>query len=83
MISKKDIKEFAQSENDTGSVEVQVAILTSRIKDITEHCKVHKKDFATRRGLLMLVSRRKKLLLYFKRKFPDRHAELIKKLDLR
>ncbi|MDR0423008.1 MAG: 30S ribosomal protein S15 [Rickettsiales bacterium] len=81
---KKDvIKEFARSENDTGSAEVQVAILTSRIKQITEHVKVHKKDFTTRRGLLILVSRRNKLLAYLKRTEPDRFFALIEKLGLK
>jgi small subunit ribosomal protein S15 len=81
---KKDtIKKFAQSENDTGSVEVQVAVLTDRIKQITEHVKVHKKDFATRRGLLILVSRRNKLLSYLKKTKLDRFNTLIEKLGLK
>ncbi|MDR3289957.1 MAG: 30S ribosomal protein S15 [Rickettsiales bacterium] len=84
MVEKeKIIKEFGTKDSDTGSVEVQVAILTERIKQITEHCKIHKKDFATRRGLLMLVSRRKRLLSYFKKTYLDRYLALIAKLGLK
>ncbi len=77
------IKEFGVSNNDTGSVEVQAAVLTERIKNITEHCKVHAKDFSSRRGLLMLVARRKRLLAYLKKKSMDRYLKLIEKLGLK
>ena len=60
------IKEFGKTEQDSGSAEVQVALLTARIKDLTEHVKVHKKDHHTRRGLLMLVGKRRRLLTYIK-----------------
>ena len=61
---EKIIKEYGKSENDTGSTEVQVALLTQRINDLTDHLKLHKKDHHTRRGLLMLVGKRKRLLQY-------------------
>lgn len=77
------IKEFGVSECDTGSVEVQAAVLTERIKNITEHCKIHAKDFSSRRGLLMLVARRKRLLAYLKKKSLDRYLKLIEKLGLK
>lgn len=83
--SKKNelIKEFGKQESDTGSVEVQVAVLTERIKNITEHCKTHAKDFSSRRGLLMLVARRKRLLAYLKKKSAERFSALIEKLGLK
>lgn len=83
--SKKSelIKEFGKQESDTGSVEVQVAVLTERIKNITEHCKTHAKDFSSRRGLLMLVARRKRLLAYLKKKSAERFSALIEKLGLK
>ena len=83
--SKKNelIKEFGKQESDTGSVEVQVAVLTERIKNITEHCKTHAKDYSSRRGLLMLVARRKRLLAYLKKKSADRFSALIEKLGLK
>ncbi|MAU51872.1 MAG: 30S ribosomal protein S15 [Roseovarius sp.] len=77
------IKEFATKEGDTGSPEVQVAILTSRISTLTEHFKTHKKDNHGRRGLLMMVAQRRKLLDYLKRKDEARYAELIKRLGIR
>ena len=77
------IKDYCISNNDTGSVEVQAAVLTERIKNITEHCKVHAKDFSSRRGLLMLVARRKRLLAYLKKKSPERFLKLIEKLGLK
>ncbi len=75
--------EFKLHESDTGSPEVQVAILTQRIKDITEHLKIHKKDFHTRRGLLKLIGRRKRLLNYVTKKDVNRYRKLIKTLGLR
>ena len=77
------IGEFRRGEEDTGSPEVQVAILTSRINGLTEHLRAHKKDFACRRGLLMLVSRRRRLLDYLKRVDPQRYLDIIRRLDIR
>jgi len=77
------VGEFKQSENDTGSPEVQVAILTSRIVTLTEHFKSHKKDNHSRRGLLKMVSRRRRLLDYLKRKDKARYETLISRLGLR
>ena len=77
------VGEFKQSENDTGSPEVQVAILTSRIVTLTEHFKSHKKDNHSRRGLLKMVSRRRRLLDYLKRKNQARYETLISRLGLR
>lgn len=77
------IKEHAKSEGDTGSPEVQVAILTERIRNLTEHLKVHKKDFHSRRGLLMLVGQRRRLLDYLKRKEQARYANIVDRLGLR
>lgn len=83
-ISKKDtVKKYARSSNDTGSPEVQVALLTDRINHLTEHFKSHKKDHHGRRGLLKLVSQRRSLLEYLKRKDESRYSALIKTLDLR
>ena len=75
--------EFKLHESDTGSPEVQVALLTRRINDITEHLKVHNKDFRTRRGLLKLIGQRRRLLDYLKRKDITRYRELIKALNIR
>lgn len=75
--------EFATKPGDTGSPEVQVAILTSRISTLTEHFKTHKKDNHSRRGLLMLVAQRRKLLDYLKGKSDERYAALIARLGLR
>jgi small subunit ribosomal protein S15 len=77
------ITEYKQGENDTGSPEVQVALLTSRITTLTEHFKTHAKDHHSRRGLLALVSQRRKLLDYLKRKNTDRYRALIARLGLR
>ena len=77
------IKEFATKKDDTGSPEVQVAILTERISNLTEHLKIHKKDFHSRRGLLMMVGQRRRLLDYVKRKQVQRYQDLIKRLNLR
>ncbi len=70
-------------ETDTGSPEVQVSILTRRINQLTEHLKVHKHDLHSRRGLMMLVGRRRRLLAYISKKSPDRYRSLIAKLGLR
>jgi len=77
------IKEFATKEGDTGSPEVQVAILSSRIATLTEHFKGHKKDNHSRRGLLMMVAQRRKLLDYTKGKSEERYQSLIQRLGLR
>ena len=77
------IKEFAVNKNDTGSPEVQVAILTERIINLTEHLKIHKKDHHSRRGLLMMVGQRRRLLEYVKRKETKRYTDIIKRLGLR
>lgn len=77
------IKEFATMEGDTGSPEVQVAILTERIRNLTEHSQTHKKDFHSRRGLLLLVGRRRRLLDYLKGKDESRYTALIQKLGIR
>ena len=77
------IKEHARSEGDTGSTEVQVAILSERIANLTEHFKSHAKDNHSRRGLLMLVNKRRSLLDYLKREDAGRYSDLITKLGLR
>ncbi len=77
------IKEFATVEGDTGSPEVQVSVLTERINNLTEHLKTHKKDHHSRRGLLMMVGQRRRLLDYLKRKESSRYEGLIKRLELR
>ena len=76
------IREFRTSENDTGSPEVQIAILTTRINNLTEHMRVHKKDYATRRGLLAMVSRRRRLLDYLKKVDPQRYLDIIGRLGI-
>jgi small subunit ribosomal protein S15 len=77
------IKDNATKPNDTGSPEVQIAILTTRINDLTEHFKVHKKDNHSRRGLLKMVSQRRQLLDYVKRKNEQRYQSIIEKLGIR
>lgn len=77
------IKEYATHEGDTGSPEVQVAILTSRITYLTEHLKEHKKDHHSRRGLLKLVGKRRNMLDYLRRKDIERYRSLIERLGLR
>lgn len=77
------IKEYATKEGDTGSPEVQVAILSERIKNLTEHLKSHAKDFHSRRGLLIMVGQRRRLLDYVKGKDPSRYESLIARLGLR
>lgn len=79
----KIVSEYAQGENDTGSPEVQVALLTSRITYLTEHFKSNKKDHHSRRGLLAMVSQRRKLLDYLKRESVERYQTLIARLGLR
>ncbi len=77
------IKEHARGKGDTGSPEVQVAMLTKRIADLTEHLKVHKHDHHSRRGLLLLVGRRRRLLNYMQKKDISRYRSLIERLQLR
>jgi small subunit ribosomal protein S15 len=77
------VEEFARKAGDTGSVEVQVAVLSTRIQNLTEHLRGHKKDVSTRRGLLGLVSRRSRLMRYLKRTDIGRYTELVQRLGLR
>ncbi|MDR1014507.1 MAG: 30S ribosomal protein S15 [Coriobacteriales bacterium] len=77
------IADFGKDAKDSGSAEVQVALLTARIRDLTEHLKIHKKDHHTRRGLLMLVGRRRRLLTYIKRRDIAGYRALIAKLGIR
>jgi small subunit ribosomal protein S15 len=87
MIDKKKkqqiIKKFATHENDTGSSEVQIALLTEEIKNLTEHLKTHKKDFSSRRGLLRKVAERRRLLKYLEKENYESFQELVKKLKLK
>jgi small subunit ribosomal protein S15 len=86
-VTKEDktaiIAEHARSTGDTGSAEVQIAVLTTRIGDLTEHLKLHKQDHHSRRGLLMLVGRRRRLLEYLKREDITRYRDIVAKLGLR
>lgn len=77
------LREYATNEGDTGSPEVQVAVLSERIKNLTEHLQMHKKDFHSRRGLLVMVGQRRRLLDYVKRKDTARYDSLIQRLGLR
>lgn len=77
------IKTYGRSQKDTGSSEVQIALLSTRINYLTEHLKVHKHDFHTRYGLTKLVSQRRRLLTYFKRVSPKVYRDVVKKLDIR
>ena len=82
-VKQKLIKEYATAANDTGSVEVQCAVLSERINNLTVHLQNNHKDFSSRRGLLMLVGRRRRLLNYLKGKSLDRYVKLINKLGIR
>jgi small subunit ribosomal protein S15 len=77
------VKAYGKNEKDTGSSAVQVAMMTQKISELTEHLKSNKKDFATKRGLLMMVGKRKRLLAYIKSQNLDEYRELIKKLGIR
>ncbi|MCX7750131.1 MAG: 30S ribosomal protein S15 [Candidatus Bipolaricaulota bacterium] len=77
------IGKFARSPSDTGSVEVQVALLTGRIQELTEHLQVHRKDFHSRRGLHMLVGKRRRLLQYLRRTDPRKYQQLLQELNIR
>lgn len=79
----KVIKDYQRDGKDTGSPEVQIAVLSTRIAELTEHMKIHKKDLSSRRGLLKLVSNRRKLLDYLKAKNEAKYDEIVKKLGLR
>ena len=83
MTETQDIQALRMHDKDTGSADVQIAVLTSRINQLTEHLKTHAKDHSSRRGLLMLVSRRRKLLDYLKRTAGDRYKAVLEKLSLR
>lgn len=84
LANKQEImKKHARSENDTGSVEVQVAMLTEKVKELTEHLKEHKKDHQGKRGLLMMVGKRKRLLAYLKKEDINRYRDLIANLGIR
>ena len=82
-VKQQIISEYATGEGDTGSPEVQVALLTRRINDLTEHMKQHRHDFHTQRGLLQLVGRRRRLLRYLEQKDVQRYRALIERLGLR
>jgi small subunit ribosomal protein S15 len=82
-VKKQIIAEYATTEGDTGSPEVQVALLTQRIRDLTEHARAHKHDHHSRRGLLLLVGRRKRMLRYLEATDIERYRSLIKRLGLR
>ena len=77
------IQKWARHEGDTGSPEVQIAILTERIRNLTEHIKKNKKDLHSRRGLIGMVNKRRKLLKYLKRKNPERYKQVIEELQIR
>lgn len=87
MLSKdekqKIVKDFQTSEGDTGSAEVQIALLTSQINKLTVHMETHKKDFHSNRGLLILVGKRRKLLEFLKKTDVNRYRDIVKKLNLR
>ena len=80
---KRYVEQFGKDSNDTGSSEVQIAILTHRIRELTEHVKIHKKDHHTRRGLVMLVAKRKKMMKYLMRSNSASYLNVIKELSIR
>lgn len=77
------VRDFARKKGDNGSPEVQIALLTENVRQLTEHLKTHRKDYTSRRGLLMMVGQRSKLLKYLRTAAPDRYQVLIDKLGLR
>jgi len=79
----KLIGDFRRGDSDTGSPEVQIALLTTRVGELTGHLRTHSKDYASRRGLLMMVSRRRRLLDYLKKVDPERYLAIIRRLDIR
>ncbi len=82
-VKQQVIAEYATHEGDTGSPEVQIALLTTRINELTEHLKVHKKDHHSRRGLLKMVGHRRNLLAYLMKNDIDRYRDIIKRLNIR
>ena len=82
-LRKEIVTKFRTHDKDTGSSHVQIALLSERIKSITEHLKTHRKDYTSRRGLLVMVGRRSKLLKYLRNEHPERYQSLIEKLGLR
>jgi len=80
---QKLIADYKRAEKDSGSPEVQIALLTARINDLTDHFRLHDKDYASRRGLMKMVSNRRRLLDYLKRIDPQRYLDVIKRLDIR
>lgn len=80
---KEILDQFGKHETDTGSAHTQIALLTKRIRELTEHAKQHKKDHHSRRGLVMLVSKRKKLIKYLRRRNPNGYVKLVKELKIR
>lgn len=80
---KKIIDDFAQKKWDTGSPEVQIALITAKIENLKEHLLEHKKDNHSRRGILLMIAKRKKLQIYLKRKDPTKYAEVIAKLEIK
>jgi small subunit ribosomal protein S15 len=80
---KEIVAEFALAEGDTGSPEVQIALLSEHIKNLTDHLRQHRKDFTSRRGLLMMVGTRSKLLRYLRRKDPKRYQAIVERIGLR
>ncbi len=80
---KEIIEKFGKDKNDTGSAEVQIALLTQRIRDLTEHVKINKKDNHSRHGLVKLVSQRKRMMKYLRKTNPDSYIKLIKDLNIR
>jgi len=82
-VRQKVIGDFRRGEVDTGSPEVQIALLSARINDLTEHFRMHDKDYASRRGLMKMVSNRRRLLDYLKRIDPQRYLDVIKRLEIR
>jgi small subunit ribosomal protein S15 len=82
-VKEKIVTDYKTHDSDTGSSQVQIALLTQRINELTEHFKIHKKDNHSRRGLLIMVSRRRKLLDYLKRRDINQYHEIIQKLGLR
>ena len=80
---KEIVKKYGENDKDTGSVEVQIAMMSQKINELTEHLKINAKDFSTKRGLLMLVGRRKRFLSYIKAKDVQGYRDLIKKLGIR
>ena len=80
---KEIIAEYALKQGDTGSPEVQIAVLSEHIRNLTEHLKVHRKDFTSRRGLLMMVGQRSRLLRYLRQRNPERYQSIVQRLGLR